>query len=47
MAVLYAHLHETRRSSPSAGAALPAGLDAVIAKAIDKSPDRRFASCGS
>jgi CheY-like chemotaxis protein len=25
---------------------LPEGLDAVVAKAMDKSPDRRFPSCG-
>ena len=36
----------SRRSCRRCGRDLPEGLDAVVAKALDKSPDRRFPSCG-
>jgi CheY-like chemotaxis protein/tRNA A-37 threonylcarbamoyl transferase component Bud32 len=45
VAVIYAHLSETAPKLTDVRPELPAGLDAVIAKALDKSPDRRFQSC--
>ena len=45
VAVIYAHLSETPPKPSELRPELPVGLDAVIAKALDKSPDRRFASC--
>ncbi|MEA2296943.1 MAG: hypothetical protein QOE86_4582 [Solirubrobacteraceae bacterium] len=47
MAVLYAHLHDDPPKLSERRRGLPEGLDAVIAKAMDKSPERRFASCGA
>jgi tRNA A-37 threonylcarbamoyl transferase component Bud32/CheY-like chemotaxis protein len=46
VAVIYAHLSEEPAKLSSLRPELPEGLDAVIAKALDKSPDRRFPSCG-
>jgi serine/threonine-protein kinase len=46
VAVIYAHLSEEPPKLSSLRGELPEGLDAVIAKALDKSPDRRFPSCG-
>jgi tRNA A-37 threonylcarbamoyl transferase component Bud32/CheY-like chemotaxis protein len=46
VAVIYAHLSEDPPRVTSARPELPEGLDGVIAKALDKSPDRRFPSCG-
>jgi tRNA A-37 threonylcarbamoyl transferase component Bud32/CheY-like chemotaxis protein len=46
VAVIYAHLSEEPPKLGSVRPELPEGLDAVIAKALDKSPDRRFPSCG-
>ena len=45
MAVLYAHLHEDPPRLSEKRPGLPAGLDAVVAKAMDKAPERRFATC--
>jgi serine/threonine protein kinase len=45
MAVLYAHLHDEPPKVSEKRPQLPSGLDAVIAKAMDKSPERRFATC--
>ena len=45
VAVIYAHLSETPPKLTDVRPELPAGLDAVIAKALDKSPERRFQSC--
>jgi serine/threonine-protein kinase len=45
VAVIYAHLSEPAPKPSDLRPELPAGLDAVIAKALDKSPDRRFQSC--
>ena len=45
MAVMYAHVHDDAPKLSSKRPGLPAGLDAVMEKALDKSPDRRFASC--
>jgi serine/threonine-protein kinase len=46
VAVIYAHLSEDPPRLSSLRPELPAGLDGVIAKALDKSADRRFPSCG-
>src|ERR687885_614759 len=46
VAVIYAHLSEPPPKVSSARPELPEGLDDVLAKALDKSPDRRFPSCG-
>ena len=46
VAVIYAHLSEAPPKPSRVRADLPEGLDDVIAKALDKSPDRRFATCG-
>ena len=46
-AVIYAHLSEdAAEAHRRARRTCRTGLDAVIAKALDKSPDRRFAACG-
>ncbi|MEA2125300.1 MAG: hypothetical protein QOI80_2082 [Solirubrobacteraceae bacterium] len=45
MAVLYAHLHDDPPKLSQRRKGLPIGLDAVIEKAMDKQPDRRFSSC--
>jgi CheY-like chemotaxis protein/predicted Ser/Thr protein kinase len=45
VAVIYAHLSETAPRLSDVRPELPAGLDAVIAKGLEKSPDRRFQSC--
>src|SRR4051812_21250319 len=45
VAVIYAHLSEAPPRLSAVRPELPAGLDAVIAKGLDKSPDRRFQSC--
>jgi serine/threonine-protein kinase len=45
MAVLYAHLHDEPPRLSERRPGLPEGLDAVVAKALDKDPDRRFATC--
>jgi serine/threonine-protein kinase len=46
VAVIYAHLSEEPPKPSRVRKDLPAGLDDVIAKALDKSPDRRFGTCG-
>jgi CheY-like chemotaxis protein len=46
VAVIYAHLSEEPPKLSALRPELPEGLDAVMAKALDKSPDRRFPSCG-
>jgi tRNA A-37 threonylcarbamoyl transferase component Bud32 len=46
VAVIYAHLSEEPTPLSALRPELPAGLDAVIAKALDKSSDRRFPTCG-
>src|SRR3954470_9246638 len=46
VAVIYAHLSEDPPKLTALRPELPAGLDGVIAKALDKSPDRRFPTCG-
>jgi tRNA A-37 threonylcarbamoyl transferase component Bud32/CheY-like chemotaxis protein len=45
VAVIYAHLSETPPKLTDVRPELPVGLDAVIAKALDKNPERRFQSC--
>ena len=45
MAVLYAHLHDDPPKLTDRRKGLPPGLDAVIEKAMDKQPERRFNSC--
>src|SRR6185503_8367835 len=44
--VIYAHLSEDPPRPSRVRADLPEGLDAVIAKGLEKVPERRFASCG-
>src|ERR687893_662176 len=46
VAVIYAHLSEEPPKLSELRPELPEGLDAVMAKALKKSPDRRFPSCG-
>jgi serine/threonine-protein kinase len=46
VAVIYAHLSEQPPKLSELRPELPEGLDAIMAKALDKSPDRRFPSCG-
>ena len=45
VAVIYAHLSEEPPRLTSIRPELPGGLDAVIAKALEKSPERRFQTC--
>jgi serine/threonine protein kinase/CheY-like chemotaxis protein len=45
VAVIYAHLSEDPPRITSARPELPGGLDAVIAKALEKAPERRFQTC--
>jgi tRNA A-37 threonylcarbamoyl transferase component Bud32/CheY-like chemotaxis protein len=45
VAVIYAHLSDEPPRLTSVRPELPAGLDAVIAKALEKAPERRFKSC--
>ena len=45
VAVIYAHLSEEPPRLSSVRPELSAGLDAVIAKALEKSPDRRYQTC--
>jgi tRNA A-37 threonylcarbamoyl transferase component Bud32/CheY-like chemotaxis protein len=45
VAVIYAHLSEPPPKLTALRPELAAGLDGVIAKALDKSPDRRFPTC--
>jgi tRNA A-37 threonylcarbamoyl transferase component Bud32/CheY-like chemotaxis protein len=46
VAVIYAHLSEDPPKLSVLRPELPDGLNAVMAKALDKSPDRRFPTCG-
>jgi tRNA A-37 threonylcarbamoyl transferase component Bud32 len=45
VAVIYAHLSEEPPRITSVRPELPGGLDAVLAKALEKSPERRFQTC--
>jgi len=45
LAVIYAHLSEEPPRLTAVRPELPAGLDAVIAKALEKAPERRFQTC--
>jgi serine/threonine-protein kinase len=45
IAVIYAHLSEDPPRPTAVRPELPEGLDGVIARALDKSPDRRFGTC--
>src|SRR5688572_28552873 len=45
VAVIYAHLSEEPPRLTSVRPELPGGLDAVIAKALEKAPERRFQTC--
>jgi serine/threonine protein kinase len=45
VAVIYAHLSEEPPRLTSVRPELPDGLDAVIAKALEKAPERRFQTC--
>ncbi len=46
VAIIYAHLSEPPPRPSRTRPELPTGLDPVIAKALDKAPDRRFGTCG-
>src|SRR5262245_46742352 len=46
LAVLWAHVQEEPPTASEHNPELPAEIDAVIGKAIAKSPDDRYASCG-
>ncbi len=46
MAALYAHLGEKPPRLTDSRPDLPAAIDDVVAKALSKSPDDRYASCG-
>ncbi|WP_181698386.1 serine/threonine-protein kinase [Nocardia sp. GTS18] len=46
-AVMYAHLHELPPRPSALRRELPAGFDAVIARALAKDPAQRFDSCGA
>jgi hypothetical protein len=46
IAKIYAHLNETPPRAASFTPALPAALDAVVARAMAKDPDARYASAG-
>ena len=46
VAVMYAHLLEPPPVPSEARTGLPPELDAVVAKALAKSPDERYATCG-
>ena len=45
VAVIYAHLSEDPPRITSVRPELPGGMDAVIAKALEKAPERRFQTC--
>ena len=45
VAVIYAHLSEEPPRLTSVRPELPGGMDAVIAKALEKAPERRFQTC--
>ncbi|HKH18352.1 MAG TPA: serine/threonine-protein kinase [Solirubrobacteraceae bacterium] len=45
VAVIYAHLSEEPPRLTAVRPELPGGLDAVIAKALEKAPERRFQTC--
>ena len=45
VAVIYAHLSEPPPRITAVRSDLPAGLDAVIGKALEKAPERRFQTC--
>ena len=46
LAVVFAHLETEPPAASAERPEVPAGLDAVIGKALAKEPERRFASCG-
>ena len=45
MAVMYAHVHDAPPKLTDKRPTLPEGLDHVVAKALDKVPERRFLTC--
>ncbi len=47
MAVLYAHVHDVAPRLTALRPGLPPALDAVVARGLEKSPDRRWATCAA
>ena len=47
LAAVYAHMHEPPPRASEVRPGLPAAFDAVVATAMAKAPDDRFASCGA
>ena len=46
VATVYAHMNEPPPRASDVQPGIPAGFDAVVAKALAKAPDDRYASCG-
>jgi serine/threonine-protein kinase len=46
VALMYAHMHEPPPSACALAPGLPAGVDSVLARAMAKAADDRYASCG-
>ncbi len=44
-AILYAHLHEQAAPPSSIRPGMPPGVDAVVARALEKDPEERYPSC--
>ena len=47
LAAVYAHMHEAPPLASETRPGVPAAFDAVVATAMAKAPDDRFASCGA